>query len=244
MLKVSIHAGSFADCSTFNRLAVLDIVYAQLKPVADYKITLQERQRDVLPPRILSGYPRWSASLWDLTARVLAVALPDVLPTTEAVPEVAPPLKKQRPSAEEISVVLEHIAGNRRSTLGTVAIQQAGRKRGVYEAHFEEHTMKPYRTGTFEYLPEYFRPTELLLHACAHRLTNTAALPARPGLCLPPPITVNAHEYVAIHQLLEPARTGFQLWLKDHSEQPLAHPDVPLGLAPMPIYKHFLSSAI
>lgn len=244
MLTVSIHAGSFDELTRYNRVAVLSIVYEELKPTADYKVVLQESALDVKPPRILRAYPRWSASLWDLVARALSLAIPDELPASEAVPAFGPKTPKKRPFLNELTVLLEHSANNCTSLLGIARIRQAGRQRGTYTAHFEEHTMKPQKTGAFEFAPASLRPAELLLHACLHRLTGAAEFPERPKLCNPPSLTVDGLEYIQIHQLVEPARTGFQNWLLANSEAPRSYPGARLGIAPKPIYGKFLHVAI
>lgn len=243
MLRLTIHAGPLEDVSRFNQLARLDIVYDKLSPLADYKVVLLERNRDVPAPRTLQAYPRWSASLWDLAARALAICLPDEPQATETVPEVEPGGKRCA-FAREVSVIIEHAAGDQKNTLGTASIRQAGRKRGIYQAYFDEHTMKPRRTEVFEFAPAYFRPAELLLHACLYCLEGKPELPARPGLCAPPPVMLDGLPYIQVHQLVEPARTGFRTWLNWFSEPVRKHPGAPLGIAPATLYTKFLCSAI
>ena len=243
MLSVSIHASSLMKASPFNRLARLDIVYETLNPVADYKLSLMERNQDPLPSRTLWNYPRWSASLWDLTARGLAICLPDVYPRTEQAPGFAPGGKRCA-FVRELAIVLDHVACDARNTLGTASIAQVGRRRGIYQATFDEHIMKLHRTEVFEFRPAFFRPAELLLHACMHRLTGQAELPPRPGLCAPAPVLVDGVRHIQIHQLVEPARTGFKTWLTYYSEPPAEYAGAPLGIAPHTIYDKFLSSAI
>lgn len=243
MLSVSLHASSPDKASRFNRLARLDIVYERLSPVADYKVALLERNRDPLAPRRLASYPRWSSSLWDLVARSLSISLPDVPPTTERVPEVKPGGQKSA-FILEMSAILEHVSTDTRNTLGLAHIRRAKRRRGEYTASFEEHTVKPYRAEAFQFAPAFFRPAELLLHACLHRLTGEASLPVRPGLCAPEPVDVDGVPHIRIHELVEPARTGFRTWLSWFSEPASAHPDAPLGVAPEALYVKFLSTAI
>jgi hypothetical protein len=243
MLSISIHASSPGNADRFNRLARLDIVYEQLSPVADYKVSLIARNQDARPPRSILQYPRWSASLWDLAARAIAISLPDEPPTAEQVPEFEPSGKRCA-FIREMSAILDHSANDSRNTLGSVHIKQPGRQRGIYRATFEEHTLKAHRTEPFQFAPAYFRPAELLMHACLQRLSGTSELPARPGLCVPPPVLVEGKPYIQIHQLVEPARTGFRTWLNWFSEPALEHLDAPLGIAPETLYIKFLSSAI
>lgn len=186
MLRLTIHAGPLEDVSRFNQLARLEIVYDKLSPLADYKVVLLERNRDVPAPRTLLAYPRWSASLWDLAARALALCLPDEPPATETVPKVEPGGKRCA-FAREVSVIIEHAAGDQKNTLGTASLRQTGRKRGIYQAYFDEHTMKPRRTEVFEFAPAYFRPAELLLHACLYCLEESQNCPRGPACARRPP---------------------------------------------------------
>lgn len=243
MLSISIHASSPEKADRFNRLARLDIVYDRLAPVADYKVSLLERNQDVRPPRALPQYPRWSASLWDLTARAIALSLPDELPALDQVPEFEPGGKRCA-FIREMCALLDHAANDSRNTLGSAHIKQSGRQRGIYLATFDEHTLKPHRTEPFMFAPAYFRPAELLMHACLYRLTGKDELPPQPGLCAPPPLVVEGKPYIPIHQLVEPARTGFRTWLSWFSEPAFEYPDAPLGIAPETLYVKFLSSAI
>lgn len=243
MLSISIHASSPGNADRFNRLARLDIVYEQLSPVADYKVVLQERNFGSRPPRMLTQYPRWSSSLWDLVARAVAISLPVEAPSTEHVPEFESGGKRCA-FIREMCAILDHSANDIRNTLGTAHIKQAGRKRGCYVATFEEHTIKPFQTEVFQFAPAFFRPAELLIQACLQRLSGTAELPPRPALCAPPPLQVDGLPYIQIHQLVEPARTGFRTWLSWFSEPAIEHPGAPLGIAPETLYIKFLCSAI
>jgi hypothetical protein len=74
MLRVSFHAGLPSQASRYNRLGWLDIGYAKLSPIANYKVFLFEAGIGGREPVYLDNYPRWSASLWDLVARAMALA--------------------------------------------------------------------------------------------------------------------------------------------------------------------------
>lgn len=139
----------------------------------------------------------------------------------------------------------EQILAKLAPTLASVnTIAQAGRARGNYQARFTEHAGKAVHTPTFRYAPDIFSPAELLLYACAARHSDQAVLPPRPALCVPLPVTREGLRYVPIHRLVEPARTGFQNWLRQYSEPPEPEADAPLGLAPEPLYAKFLHTAI
>ncbi|MCL4761232.1 MAG: hypothetical protein KJ018_05505 [Burkholderiales bacterium] len=131
MLRLTIHAGPLKSTSRFNLVAALDVGYEKLAPVADYKATLFVAGVGVTSPVMLRGYARWSASLWDLLARALALTLsPDAARPIEEVPPVAPGGKRSA-FATGLSGLIEHLPGGdelRRTTLGTVAVEQAKRR--------------------------------------------------------------------------------------------------------------------
>lgn len=55
-------------------VAVADIARTRSGPHADYRIDLDEENLPSLSAE-LRDYPRWSASVWDLVARAISVAL-------------------------------------------------------------------------------------------------------------------------------------------------------------------------
>lgn len=249
MLRVNIHAGPLAKATRFNLVAWVDIAYERLAPIANYKTVLFETGHGATLPVPLENYPRWSASLWDLAARAIALGLnQDQSPDqpSEAVPEVDTRTKGFA-FASQICATIEHppAAGALHGdTLGSVEIKQVGRDRGTYVAKFKEHTMPDQGTEAFQFMPSYLRPAELLLHACLMRLTGTREMPPRPGLCVPDPVEVDGLRYVPIHGLVEPARTGFLNWLTRHSEPPVEHESAPEGIAPETLYGKFLAEAV
>lgn len=247
MLRVSIHAGPLAKASRFNLVAWLDIAYDRLDPIANYKTVLFETGIGATMPASLTGYPRWSASLWDLTARALALGLShDQDNPTEDVPELIAGDSKRFAFARHISAQITHTpaAGTHRKNLGSVEIGQVGRTRGTYVARFDEHTMPRQVTDPFMFAPAYLRTPELLLHACLVRLSGSHEMPPRPELCVPEAVEKDGLRYVAIHDLVEPARTGFADWLCRFSEPPIEHEGAPLGIAPESMYVQFLREAV
>lgn len=246
MLKVSIHAGALNTASRFNCLAWLDIGYEKLAPIADYKTVLYQNGVGATMPTPLYGYPRWSASLWDLVARGLSLGLRTDL---DCLTETVPPLtrsKKYLAFASHICAVIEHspIAGQERKTLASTEITQVGRSRGTYTACFDEHAMAPCVSAPFTLHTDYLRPAELLLHACLARLTGQPELPPRPALCVPTPIELDGQRYLPIHRLVEPARTGFVSWLYHNDMPPLEHKNAPQGIAPEKLFIKFLSEVV
>lgn len=247
MLRINIHAGPLATTSRFTRRAWLDVAYEKLAPVADYKLVLFQSGFGASEPRVLPAYPRWSSSLWELVARGLALTLhPDEdSPQEEVV--VQPAKRKNCAFAKTLCATIDHFAGpdnQKRDTLGSVEIIQAGRFRGHYQARFTEHAGKSCLTPVFRYAPDHFSPAELLLHACVARHGEQPVLPPRPALCVPLPVTRDGLRYIPVHRLVEPARTGFQNWLRQNSEPPVPEDGAPLGLAPEPLYAKFLHTAI
>lgn len=247
MLRVSLHAGPIAKISRFNQVAWLDIAYERLEPIAHYKTVLFEAGIGATMPIPLEAYPRWSSSLWDLVARALALGLsPDQDKPTETVHEVVPG-EKHFAFANQICAMIEHLPAASvayRKELGRVEISQVGRKRGTYVARFDEHAMARHVTAPFTFTPGYLRLPELLMHACLVRLTGKAEMPPRPALCVPEAVEQDGLRYVPIHDLVEPARTGFLDWLHRFSEEPVEHPSAPQGIAPETLYVKFLSEAV
>lgn len=246
MLHVSVHSGALTAASRFNTLAWLDIGYERLEPIADYKVVLFQSGIGATLPVTLPNYPRWSASLWDLTARALALCLSAASGEASEAIQPVPCTRKRFAFASRISAEIAHTpsgSGRHRRTLGTVEIAQA-KQRGVYVARFDEHTQPRHTTAPFRFAADYLHPAELLLHACAVRLTGQAELPPRPALCVPPPVEINGVRFVPLHLLVEPARTGFAQWLARNSEPPLEHEKAPLGIAPETLYAQFLRDAV
>ncbi|AUN95854.1 hypothetical protein [Pseudazoarcus pumilus] len=246
MLRVSIHAGDVARASRFNVLAWCDIGYETLQPLAQYKTVLFETHNGSSTPVLLANYPRWSASLWDLAARAIALGLhPDRhAPVEELLPVDSP--SKGCAFAQKVSAIIEHVSpnGQMRNTLAAMEVSQVGRHRGMYRARIEEHTMARVITDEFAFRPAFFRPAQLVAHAAAVRLTGGPRLPARPALCVPEVIMAQGVRHVAMHTLVEPARTGFARWLLTFSEPPTPHPDAPQGVAPEVLYVKFLQEAV
>lgn len=246
MLKVSIHAGSLATAKRGNLLAWADIGYEKLEPVADYKTLLFQAGIGATMPTPIYKYPRWSASLWDLVARALALGLRE---DEDCLNEEVPPVIRERKRfafAGEVCATIEHLplATTERRTLGTAEIKQAGRVRGKYIARFSEHTMPEHVTQPFEYCPDVFQPAELLLRSSLIRLSGEQTMPPRPALCVPTPISFNNEAYVPIHRLVEPARTGFVSWLLRQNQQPIEHAQAPQGIASTQLYIKFLTEAV
>lgn len=246
MLRVFIHAGGLDTVTRYTQRAWIDIGYEKLAPVADYKTVLFQAGFGASMPAPIFRYPRWSASLWDLTSRSIVLGLRTDL---DCFDEVVPPIEhqiKRFAFAKQICALIEHAGPRAQSltTLATVQIDQVGRTRGLYVARFDEHTMTRHVTEPFVFHPGYLRPAELLLHACLIRLNGRVEMPARPALCIPDPIEKNGQRFVPIHRLVEPARTGFVSWLLRRNAPPVEHPGAHLGIAHESLYSTFLNEAV
>lgn len=76
MLRVTVELLPGGRVQGRQTLATADIGRVRSGAQADYQVDMEER---LLPDQVWSGalqdYPRWSASVWDLVARSIAVAL-------------------------------------------------------------------------------------------------------------------------------------------------------------------------
>ena len=240
MLRVSLHAGPRSGVCPFNQLALCDIGYEALAPVADYTGRYVEEGRHSYPPVALNGYPRWSASLWDLVARVLALTFhPDAEHPRDEMTGV--PAAASGAFAECLSALIEHVSADetRRTTLASAEIRLVHRPARRYVGRFDEHTRRPVTTKEFVFSPAYLHPGELLMHACATLLTGEVALPPRPALCVPPALVLEGVPHIRVDDLVEPARTGFLRWCA-HGHGASLLP----GLAPEALYARFLREAL
>lgn len=248
MLKVSMHAGPVETATVLNRLAWLDIGYDKLELYADYKTVLYQNGIGESPQGIVYNYPRWSSSLWDLTARALALGL---RPDPECIDVVVPPLVQTGKSfgfIGKMCALIEHFPGvgeGNRRTLASATVDQVKRQRGRYVARFEEHaTAGAVSTEEFAFTPDTLRASELILHACLMRLTGKPEIPAKPALCVPPPMLHDGESVVSIQSLTEPARTGFTSWLTRRGTPPTKMLGERLGVAPEALYVTFLRTAV
>ena len=204
MLKVSLHAGSLAARNANNQLAVLDIAYAKQEALADYLVALSLRGVGEVAPDMVTNYPRWSASVWDLTAR----ALTRVLYRADQAPRSRAPDRRCAYATELCAVVERATLHERGALLATAEIAQTGRQRGVYTAQLEEDILGR-RTASFAYGLKSLNPADLLLRALCWSLFGTEVLGPRPSLVLPPTMRVDGVDRFHIEALAEPAKTGF-----------------------------------
>lgn len=247
MLRVSIHAGPLAGITRFNRLDWLDIGYDKLAAVADYKVVLFNTSIGATDVVHLRNYPRWSASLWDLVARAIALALSPALSDAVEAVQPAKTVEKRVAFAEAISAVIEHhpTYGRVGRRLAAMEVVRHGKTRGLYHARVEEDLQPSRSTVPFVFAPAYLSPAELIMRAALVGLTGDhSELPPRPTLRTPRSFNVDGKACVAIHRIHEPARTGFRRWLDRYGEPPSPHDGAPEGVAPEAEFVRFLQEAV
>jgi hypothetical protein len=252
MLRVSIHAGPLSAISRFNRTDWLDIGYQKMGPRANYKVVLFKIGQGVMPPVMLRKYPRWSSSLWDLSARALTRALypvPDNKdePSPEEQVPAAQNVTKKRAFAETMCAVIQHIPnfGGAVRRLASIEIQEDKSLRCVYRARIEEDLQTTRKTEDFSFAPSFLRPAELVLRATLFSMSgNIDVLPPRPPLVFPKSKQIDGIEYVAIHQIKEPARTGIIRWLYQQNRAPIPELGAPEGRVDFPTFNEFLTRAV
>lgn len=221
MLRVSLHTGLLEDRSVHNQLGLLDIAYQKHEAMADYLVGLTLRNFGEMAPNVLSDYPRWSASLWDLVARSLG----RVLYNADQVPAADKPDRRCAYATRMCAVIEGSTAQRRGRELGTVEVLQSIGQRGTYTATFTEDITGP-RVAQFDYGSKKLNPADLLLRAICHALYGHDTLSRRPKLILPPSAKIDGVHRFDIESLAEPARTGFRRFLAERfpTQEPLALP--------------------
>lgn len=221
MLRVSLHTGLLGDRSVHNQLGLLDIAYQKHEAMADYLVGLTLRNFGEMAPNVLSDYPRWSASLWDLVARSLG----RVLYNADQVPAADKPDRRCAYATRMCAVIEGSTAQRRGRELGTVEVLQSTGQRGTYTATFTEDITGP-RAAQFNYGTKKLNPADLLLRAICHALYGQDTLSRRPKLILPPCAKLDGVDRFDIESLAEPARTGFRRFLAERfpTQEPVALP--------------------
>lgn len=223
MLRLSIHAGVLDTRAPNNQLGALDIAYQKRAAMADYLVALVLRTQGELTPGVVSNYPRWSGSVWDLVARALTRALYK----SDQAPAAAKP-DRRCAYATRVCAALERMTADEKGVvLGTLEIAQLGPNRGVYTAKFTEDLLGP-RTVSFEYGAKMLNPADLVLRAICWSFFGKDTLGARPKLMLPATMSVDGNQRFDIESLDEPARTGFARF--EARRKPTEKPEcLPLG---------------
>jgi hypothetical protein len=206
MLKVSLHAGLLAELKPESRVGVLDVAYRKRDALADYHVAMQLEGVGELTPAMVTAYPRWSGSLWDLVARALTRVLyqSDIAPPVQKVDKRCGFTKKL--CGVMHSATLDG-AGRR---LATFQIQQSGRVRGEYRAVFWEDILGE-RVASFQYGTKNLNFGDLLLRAICNSLWQKDTLGPKPSLILPGVLRLDGKEDAfQLEALAEPALTGFK----------------------------------
>src|ERR1700760_1579987 len=114
MLHVSIHAGPLKEVCAGSRLDWLDIGYGRLGSTADYKVALYQVDKGAAPIVQINKYPRWSASIWDLIVRAIAMGLSAAAqnPQEQFSPHVPRGPGKRFADAESLCAIVQHSAPN------------------------------------------------------------------------------------------------------------------------------------
>ena len=218
MLKVSIHAGRLAERIPNNQIGVVDIAYQKRAALSDYLVAMQLNGKGEVQPGVVTDYPRWSGSLWDLVAR----ALTRLLYQSDMAPPVQRIDRRCAYATKMCAVIQTLTADERGQQVAEVEILQPGTQRGHYVATFREDILGE-RRASFEFGCKVLNPAELLLRAICHGLWSKDTLGPRPGLIAPPAIDIDGELRFDIQSLAEPARTGFNRYRA--SRVPLATPE-------------------
>lgn len=225
MIRVYLHTGPVAKRTPANQVAVLDIAYQTQKAFSDYMVAASLAGEGEVQPDKVASYPRWSGSLWDLTAR----AITRILYRADQAPPLPAPDRRCAYSTH-LSAYIEGVTLNTQGVeLGRVDIVQAGRSRGVYTATFDEDILGQ-RCAEFTYGMKSLQPLDLLLRAVCHTYFGQDVLAPRPKLIMPPTLQIDGEQVFDVAALDEPARTGFLRYRGKEA----------LGLVPADEYARFL----
>lgn len=240
MLKVTLHHAPPERVGLHNVIGRLDIGYAKLSLYADYKLVMTAAGVGELPPRRIQGYPRWSASVWDLVARAICLCL-------TGREGLGPELHGRKGAFfDHLTAVIEHWqdgVDTRRATVGTAYVQMR-RRRCHYEAVFEDDLCGEVRAQQFCFAPEGLDPWELLARAYAWAAHKNPNLPRRPAACIPIPIEYAGASFVSLDTVPEPARTGIARWLQRTFQRPVSIDLVDGPCVPEKTFAQFLETAV
>ncbi|MBV8470358.1 MAG: hypothetical protein JOY60_10940 [Burkholderiaceae bacterium] len=211
MLKVTLHTAPPDKANAFNLVGRLEIGYAKLAAIADYKVAMLATGLGEVSPARVQNYPRWSASIWDLVARAVCISLN----RQESIWPTDIPVRRKGAYAVHLSAIVEHWPdglGNKRSTIATAHIQMR-RRRCSYVARFEDDLMGESVSDVFVHTPEVLMPWDLFARAYAWTFNGKLELPKRPPLAVPLPFEYAGGSYVLLDTLPEPSRSGIRRWL-------------------------------
>ena len=217
MLKLSIHSCAPRDVSMFNVLGRMDIAYEKLQARADYKTLMFSTGIGEHPPTTIKDYPRWSASVWDLVARIICLTLNH----KEAIHPVDVGFMRKPAYMQNLSAVVEHWPDGTDTKIARIATAhiRMGHRKGHYWATFESDLQNEKIESTlFLHMPPGISPWDLLARAYAWSVHEAFELPDRPALYKPPVVTENERSLVLVDTVREPARGGLIRWMRRSAE--------------------------
>jgi hypothetical protein len=243
MFKVTLHSGDVKDACLHNMLGKLDFGYSKLDVIANYKAELFSCGVGSHGLTYLEDYPRWSASIWDLIARLVA----NGLYKTEALPEMpCGPTGKAGAYAKRMCAVVEHwseLEETRRARVGTAQLtQDAGKCYYVCELH--DDLLGTRTSEVFRHAPEVLQHWDLLARGVNWTDAKHWQLPARPPLRLTQPFEEGGKSYVGLGRIAQPARGGFEQWLVRQGITVARPADAPSGIVLEEHYVKFMSKAL
>lgn len=228
MIRVVMFTGDLANRNPGKQLAVLDVAYAKKGHLSNYLVAMSLRGVGEVAPDFVVNYPRWSASLWDLTAR----ALTRILYRADQAPGLAEPDRRCAYATQVCAIIEKATLTERGVELGTVEIAQKSGLRGHYTASFTEDIMGA-REAHFQYGLKSLNPADLLLRAICWALYDQDTLGPRPKLMIPPTLQLDGADHFHLESLAEPAKTGFLRYMGDRSSADKV-------MSPMPAAKDYV----
>lgn len=243
MFKVTLHAGDIKNASLHNTLGKLDFGYAKLDVIADYKAELFSCGVGSHGLVYLNDYPRWSASIWDLIARLIARGL---FLKEELMPMPCDPVSKAAAYATRMCAIVEHwseLAETRRARVATAQLQMQGR-RCDYVCELQDDLLGTRTSEVFRHAPEVLQHWDLLARAVCWTDAKQPQLPARPPLRLAQSFEEDGKRYVGLGRIAQPARDGFEQWLARQGIVVARPADAPSGIVPEELYTRFMGKAL
>ena len=242
MFKVTLHAGDIKDACLHNTLGRLDFGYAKLNAVADYKAELFSNGIGSHGLRLLLDSPRWSASIWELIARLVALGLY----TREVLPAMPSGPADSGAYAKRMCALVEHWADGeetRRARVGTAQVTMQGR-RCDYVCELWDDLTAARTSQPFRHAPEVLQHWDLLARGVCWTDAGQVNVPARPPLKLAPVFEHDGQRYISLGKLRDPARSGLVAWMT-RQDMPIRHlSDSPSGIVPEAVYATFMKSAL
>ncbi|MFG6463726.1 hypothetical protein ACG04Q_19285 [Roseateles sp. DXS20W] len=243
MFTVTLHTGLLKDASLHNMLGRLDFGYSKLDIVADYKSELFSCGVGSHGIRELKDYPRWSATIWDLVARLVAVGLY----VKEALPEMPhEPASPRGASATRMCAVIEHwseLEETRRARVGWAQLTSQGRACD-YVCQLSDDLLGTRTSAVFRHAPEVLQHWDLLARAVSWTYSKSWQLPERPTLRVPKPFEEMGKRYVGLSKVPDPARSGLERWLAREGIAVARPANAPSGIVPEDLYNRFMSKVL